>query len=266
MICQDVMDILDQLSPADYACSWDNVGLLVGRRGKEVKRILVSLDASKDVIEYGIKHHIDMLVTHHPMIFSSVKKVNESNITGEKILSLAEHGICYYAMHTNFDAVGGMAELAAGPDYMNLSDVSPVEVCENDKTQGMGRYGRLPEPMTGAQAASYVKEKFNLDFVMLYQNEAMKEKIYEKAAILPGAGKSEMEQVYHNGYELYITGDYGHHSGVDGMDMGMTVIDATHYGLEHIFIDYIVSYLKEHVDETVEVMGVDMGCPVQIVS
>lgn len=265
MRCQEVVDLLAALSPEKYACNWDNVGLLVGRRDCEIKKILVALDASKEVIEYGVQQQADLLVTHHPMIFSPVKQINEDDFTGEKILTLAEHGICYYAMHTNFDAVGGMAQLAAGPDYMNLSETGPIEFCDNENQEGMGRYGKLPSPMTAEQVCAYVKEKFCLNFVMLYQGKQQNGKVFDKIAIMPGAGKSEMQMVQQKGYELYLTGDYGHHSGMDAMDMGMTVIDATHYGLEHIFIDYIVSYLQGKVTPDVEVIAIDMGCPVKII-
>ena len=125
MKCQDIVDILDKLSPKEYACDWDNVGLLVGRKDREINKILVSLDASKEVVLYGVNQGFDMIITHHPMIFSSLKQINEDDFTAQKVLTLAEKGICYYAMHTNFDAVGGMAELAAGPGYLNLSDTSP---------------------------------------------------------------------------------------------------------------------------------------------
>lgn len=265
MKCKDIVKLLDGLSPRKYACDWDNVGLLVGRQEKEVKKIMVALDASKEVVERAVKEGVDMLVTHHPMIFSAIKQVNEEQFTSEKVLTLAEHGICYYAMHTNFDAVGGMAELAAGKQYLNLSDVSPVDMsgesCAIDG-EGMGRYGRLPKPMTAEEVAEYVKDKFGISFVLLYQSKAQKGKVFEKIAVMPGSGKSEMRQVAANGYELYLTGDFGHHDGIDAMDMGLTVIDATHYGLEHIFIAYVAAYLREQIlDGGIEIVQMDTGCP-----
>lgn len=265
MQCQDIVKLLDALSPKKYACDWDNVGLLVGRRKKEVHKILVALDASKEVISYAVENGYDMLVTHHPMIFSSVKKVNEDDFVSEKILTLAEHQISYYAMHTNFDAVGGMADLAAGPEYLNLSDTSPIDFCDVDGgTEGMGRYGKLPQLMTAKEVAELVKEKFHMDFVMLYQSKEQKDKKFDRIAVMPGAGKSEMQAVKKEGYDLYLTGDYGHHSGLDAMDMGMTVIDATHFGLEHIFIEYIENYLKEQIGDAVIINGMKQTCPVQV--
>lgn len=270
MKCQDIVERLEELSPQKYACDWDNVGLLVGRKERDVKRILVALDATKEVVEYAVNQNMDMLITHHPMIFSSVRQVNEEDFTSEKILTLAENRICYYAMHTNFDAVGGMAELAAGKEYMNLRDTKPIDICEccveqGNEMEGMGRYGILPKPMTGEEAAQYVKERFHLDFVMLYQSEAEDQRIFERIAIMPGAGKSEMQAVKRQGYDLYLTGDFGHHGGMDAMDMGMTIIDATHYGLEHIFMEYMVNYLRENLDSEIYVEAMKQECPVKII-
>lgn len=268
MKCKEIVEVLDKLSPRKYACDWDNVGLLVGRQDKEVHKIMVALDASKEIVERAAEEQTDMLITHHPMIFSAMKQVNEEQFTSEKVLTLAEHGICYYAMHTNFDAVGGMADLAAGKQYLNLSDVSPIDIASPAcamEGEGMGRYGRLPKPMLAEEVAEYVKERFGIPFVILYQSKAQKDKIFDKIAVMPGSGKSDMKQVVANGYELYLTGDYGHHEGLDAMDMGLTVIDATHYGLEHIFIAYIAKYLREKLDGCkLEIVEADMGCPARV--
>ena len=263
MKCKEIIECLEKLSPKKYACDWDNVGLLVGRKEKNVKKILTALDASTETVRAAVDQEADMLVTHHPMIFSSFKKVNEDNPTTEKILTLAEHGIAYYAMHTNFDTVGGMGELAAGPEYLNLTDSRPL-VFETDDIYGMGRGGNLPRPMTAAEVAEYVKEKFGLSFVMLYQDPSLSETIFEKMAVLPGSGKSEAELVKSLGYDLYLTGDYGHHPALDAMELGMTIIDATHYGLEHIFVPYIADYLRSNCSD-VEIIEFDSGCPVKII-
>ena len=72
MLCQDIINILDTQSPKEYALEWDNVGLLVGRRDKEVNKLLIAVDATLDVIEQAIEGGYDMIVTHHPMIFKPV--------------------------------------------------------------------------------------------------------------------------------------------------------------------------------------------------
>ena len=102
-----------------YALSWDNVGLLAGREDKEVAKIYVALDAKDEVVDEAILAGADMLVTHHPLIFSGMKQVNNQNFIGRRLVKLIQHDISYYAMHTNYD-VKGMADLAA--DYLKLEN------------------------------------------------------------------------------------------------------------------------------------------------
>ena len=90
MLCSEIVSILDKQSPPEYALDWDNVGLLVGRKNKEVKKLLLVVDATREVCEYAVENGFDMIVSHHPMIFKSVKKINDGSVLGEKILSLAE--------------------------------------------------------------------------------------------------------------------------------------------------------------------------------
>ena len=76
MIVQDIIDRLEAQSPTDAAEEWDNVGLLIGDTGKEVRKIYIALDATDDVISHAIDFGADMLITHHPLIFSGMKKSN----------------------------------------------------------------------------------------------------------------------------------------------------------------------------------------------
>ena len=73
MLCRDIIEIIEKRYPVSVALDWDNVGLLVGNPEREVKRIYVALDATPEVIEEAAKVHADMLVTHHPLIFSGMR-------------------------------------------------------------------------------------------------------------------------------------------------------------------------------------------------
>ena len=79
MLCQEIIETLEARYPGSCAMDWDNVGLLVGRRKKEVHRIYVAVDATDEVIEEAIEAQADMLVTHHPMIFSGMKQITEDD-------------------------------------------------------------------------------------------------------------------------------------------------------------------------------------------
>ena len=76
MQCDEIIRILEKKAPVEYAMGWDHVGLLVGRRNKEVRRLLLAVDVTNDVIKMAIQQHADMIVSHHPMIFGGIKKIN----------------------------------------------------------------------------------------------------------------------------------------------------------------------------------------------
>ena len=105
--CQTIVGILDELAPRSLAESWDNVGLLVGDGRKRVSRVMVCLDVTEWVIEEAVDNNVDMIISHHPMIFSGIKKVNTDTAIGRKLISLVKNDISLYCLHTNFDIVSG---------------------------------------------------------------------------------------------------------------------------------------------------------------
>lgn len=258
---QEIITLLEQLSPRENACSWDNVGLLVGHREQEIKRVLIALDATIEVVETAVKEKVDLVITHHPMIFSPVKNINDDTPCGRKILQLVEHHIAYYAMHTNFDIKGGMADLAA--QRMQLKQVAPLEVTEQTQESeiGLGCIGKAPAAMTLEQCAKQVKAQFQLADVSVY-GDLHKE--IHTIAMLPGSGKSVIMLAKEKGADVLITGDIGHHEGLDAVEAGIAVIDASHYGLEHIFCEFIKEYLQEKCQE-LDILTCDNGRPFQII-
>ena len=111
MLCREIIDVIEKAYPASYAMEWDNVGLLLGSPDRDVKKIYVALDAVDAVIEEAVKEHADMLVTHHPLIFSGMRQIRTDDFTGRRLIRLIKEDIACYAMHTNYDVLG-MAELS----------------------------------------------------------------------------------------------------------------------------------------------------------
>lgn len=262
MKCEDITEVLEKLSPVSSACDWDNVGLLVGQRNRDVRKIQLSLDATEEAVDHAVSGGADMLVTHHPMIFHGVKKINDDTALGRKILKLAAADICYYAMHTNFDIMGSMTGEASKRIGLKVdSPIEPTGYDEDKRPVGIGSEGELPDPMTVRQAAELVKEQFCLKGVMVTGDP---DRVVTRAAICPGSGKSEINRCLADGVELLITGDIGHHDALDALEEGLSIIDATHYGLEHIFTDFMYDYLTPRL-EGVEIEVYDSGCPFQYI-
>lgn len=219
MLCKDIIKIIEQDYSPRYALSWDNVGLLAGRDDKEVAKIYVALDATDEVVDEAILAGADMLVTHHPLIFSGMKQVNNQNFIGRRLVKLIQHDISYYAMHTNYD-VKGMADLAA--DYLKLENCQILDVTgenESGEPEGIGRVGEIPsasdndEQRNEISLADYceeVKKAFALDTVKVFGD--LKQKVH-RVAICPGSGKSDIDQAIAAGADVYVTGDIGHHEG-----------------------------------------------------
>lgn len=259
MLCKEVMDILEENYPADYALDWDNVGLLVGRDDKEVRRIYVALDADDETIEAAVRWKADMLVTHHPMIFSGLKRINNLDFIGARILKLVQNDISYYAMHTNYDVLG-MAELSGRK--MSLEDPEVLEVTrDGEQPEGIGRVADLASPAPLREICWSVKDRFHLGAVKVFGDM---DQPVSRIAISPGSGKSMIKAALDKKADVLITGDIDHHTGIDAVAQGLAVIDAGHYGIEHIFIEDVKEYLKEKL-EGVEVKASPVRHPFQIV-
>lgn len=231
---------LESQYPPEAAESWDNVGLLVGDDGVEVNHVFLALDLTDSTLEEAVRAGADMVITHHPMIFQGMKKINNHDFTGRKILSLIRHGIQYYAMHTNYDILG-MAELIA--DYLKLSGRQALAVTEENEQgqEGIGRVGTLPRKMSLRECGEFVKDAFSLQDVRVYGDPDM---TVERAAVCTGSGKSLIPDVLEKKAQVYITGDIDHHTGIDAVAQGLAVIDAGHYGTEYIFMEAMSKVLR----------------------
>ena len=242
MKVKELTDWLDSRYPAGMAEHWDNVGLLVGDDEAEVHHVFLALDLTEGTLEEAVSAGADMIVTHHPMIFDGQKKINNHSFTGRRILKLIRNNIQYYAMHTNYDVLG-MAELSA--DYLKLTEREVLAVTAQTEhgEEGFGRVGNLPHEMTLRECGKFVKDALALNDVKVYGDL---DKIVQKAAICTGSGKSMIPDVLAKGAEVYVTGDIDHHTGIDAVASGMTIVDAGHYGTEYIFMNAMQKVLGEN--------------------
>lgn len=240
MKCKEVIECLEKLAPRFYAQSWDNVGLLTGREDKEVDKIMLALDPTASVIQQACEWGADMLITHHPLIFSPMKAVTTRDFIGKRVYQLIRQDICYFAMHTNFDVMG-MADAVAGQLEMEECEVLETTFQEDISTKGIGRIGRLPRSMSLEECAFYIKEKCALDSIRVFGE---RERTVRRMALVPGSGKSCIRQAIEQGAEVFLTGDIGHHEGLDAMEQNLSIIDAGHFGLEKIFSSYMEEVLR----------------------
>ncbi len=249
MLCRNIIDVIERDYPTDTALEWDNVGLLAGRDDREVRHIYVALDADDETIAEAVRNGADMLVTHHPLIFGGLKRVTNQNFIGSRVIKLISHDISYYAMHTNYD-IKRMASLAF--EKLGVKKCSVLEATGADGEgveEGIGRIAEM-EPITLNRLCERVKEAFLLDTVRVF---GCRNKEIRRVAICPGSGKSVIGEAVLKSADVLISGDIGHHEGIDAVAEGMAVIDAGHYGIENIFMEDMKRYLEKRFENiTVE--------------
>lgn len=162
-------------------------------------------------------------------------------------------------MHTNYDVLG-MAKLAEDILGIEKTYVLDVTMEKDGAEEGIGRIGMLEREMTLEECCLYVKHKLKLGSVKV--NGDMKKNVH-CLAVSPGAGKSAIMPAIKKGADVLVTGDIGHHDGIDAVEQGLAVIDAGHYGTEYIFIDDMKCFLHEKLP-VLDVMSIPIVHPFQV--
>ena len=217
-----VVKVLEALYPLDYAEDWDHPGLVVGDPSWPVRRIVCAVDPRPDVVEEAIALEADLLITHHPLFFRSVHEVSGMGFRGAIVNRLISGRCGLWVGHTNADAAyRGVAQAAA--DLFGLQETRPLVPAETsdhdlhageDIQVGLGRLGRLPEPLSLVNLARRVADilpKTQMGIQVAGPESAM----VSTVAVLPGSGDSEFDAVLTAGADVYITSDLRHHPATD---------------------------------------------------
>lgn len=238
MRCAEILNIIEDRCPKAYALDWDNCGLQTGFFDKNVTTIYIALDATDEVIAAAAAENAELLITHHPLLFNGIKQIHDQDFIGRRILKLIQADMCCYAMHTNYDVVC-MGELSAR--FLHLENTRVLEVTSEDG-KGIGQYGSLNTAISLFELCEQLKHTFELQGVQVYGDVNRQ---VQRIAISPGAGNSMIPHALHKQCDVLITGDISHHTGLDAVAQGLAVIDAGHYGIEHIFIQDMAAFLSE---------------------
>ena len=226
----DILKFIDSLAPEYMKMEWDNVGLLCGYGEKEVKRVLVALDPFEHVCREAAEIGADLIVTHHPLIFTPQKAVTDSTGTGRAIMTLIENGICAINAHTNLDcAPGGVNDiLAKSVGLKNVSIIDP------EGTDCYGRpYGLLRKGETQAQPLSdflaAVKKSLGCKGLRYVDGG----KPVHKVAVGGGSCGDELEAAYRAGCDTFVTADVKYNQFWLAKELGVNMIDAGHFYTEN---------------------------------
>ncbi len=239
----DILAFMETIAPASTKMSWDNVGLLCGRKEKEVKKILVALDPFRNVIQEAIDRKADLIVTHHPLIFRNpLLAVNEDTEAGRCVLTLIEHGIAAINAHTNYDvaAEGVNAILARTLELNDISVINPEGVDSEGRPYGLLRCGTVDEISLKAFLVG-VKEKLNCDGLRYVDCG----KPVHKVAVGGGACADEMQDALAAGCDTFVTSDVKYNQFRTAYELGLNLIDAGHFHTENPAMPVLAQKLRE---------------------
>jgi len=227
----DILQYIESIAPPYMAEDWDNVGLLCGRKDREVARILVSLDPFRNVIEEAITWKADLIVTHHPLIFrDKIMALNEDTETTRNLLTLVEHRIAAINAHTNLDlAPGGINDvLAATLGLENIQIITPEGTNENGDPYGLLRCGTVAEQSL-ADFLAAVKEKLKCDGLRYVDGG----RSVRKVAVGGGSCADGMFEALAAGCDTFVTSDIKYNQFRTAFELGLNLIDAGHFHTEN---------------------------------
>ena len=218
MLLKDLLTVLDGIAPFDTAEPWDNTGLMVGDTLREVRSVLVALDPSTEVIQEAEKLGADLIITHHPLIFTPLKRIDLQESVSRRIARLIRASMALVSMHTNLDAAaGGVADELA--NRLCLKDVQPLKAL---------RIGKIEQHCElRAWAAS-------LPFEAVRIVDAGRP--VKTVCACPGSGMDYLGEAIGRGCDTLVTGDVRYHAGLDAKEAGVNVVDLGHFATEEIIV------------------------------
>ncbi len=223
MTVRELYDLFEERIPADLCEEWDNDGLMCSAdETKQLKRVLISLDVTEEVVEYAVNGGFDLIISHHPLIFRPLKSLSADNHIARKLIRLVSSDISVFSFHTRADKVrGGVNDCLAR--LIGLTDVQPLgDDC-------LGRIGRLDCEMMGLDEFSLkVKGALGADRVVV--SDAYNPVC--TVALVGGEGKSYVKDAVEAGADTFLSGSIGYNTMEEAAELGINLVEAGHYATE----------------------------------
>lgn len=232
---RDIEQYLYAWAPRELAESWDNVGLLVGDPEAEVRRVLVALDVTPQVVDEAIEKDCQLIAAHHPVMncaWNQVQTVRTDDRQGRVLTELIRHGIAAICMHTNLDAAeGGVNDQLA--KALGLTDTIPLN------EQKIGRIGTL--------SCEKPLEQFLHDVVKSLGCRGLRYRgggrPVRRVAVGGGACGEYIPQALAQGCDTFVTSDLRYNDFLD--TQGLNLIDAGHFPTEDVVCAEVVRRLQK---------------------
>ncbi len=224
----DVRNFLDEIAPFETAMDWDNSGLLLGDAQAVITGIMVALDVTPSVLEEAAGLGSNLVVSHHPVIFSPLRRLG----SGDMAYKAVRRGIHVLSAHTNLDVADWGVNHVLG-QVLGLRDAAPLA------PDGLGRIGLTQKPMWPQELAEFVKERLGCGGVRFCEG---REQI-TCLAVCGGSGGDLLDTAATQGAQAFVSADIKHDVYLKAHRLGMTLIDGGHFATENVIIKPLVEKL-----------------------
>ena len=246
MKTREVIEWLDTTFHPEYQEDYDNSGFLLGDAQSDYKGALVALDLTPAVVDEAVQLGMSLIVTHHPFIFSGVKRLTTASETGRMVMQLAKNDISVYAAHTNLDNLSwGVSGILAQKLGLKKCEVLSVK-CETPQPVGAGMVGELEEPMAVEDFLKSVKSLIGIPFIRvspLITNQSSFITV-KRVALCGGSGAEFIGDAMAARADIYLTADLKYHD-FQRPEGRMVLADIGHYESEQFAKDIIFRAISE---------------------
>ena len=237
MKIKDIIKFLEERFPLSLQEDWDNSGLQIGNIENDLTNIMISLDIDEQTIQKAKEKSCNLIINHHPFLFSSIKSIDLNEEKGKIIKDLIKNDITVFAMHTNLDiGKGGVNDNLA--KLLELKDISNLDT---NNENPMARFGYTDE-ITAYDFSKFVKEKLNCKGLILYGD---KNKKIKKVALCGGAGSDFISDAIKKDCDLIVTSDVKYHEAIDNCKK-INIVDPGHFASENHIIYMIKDLLEKN--------------------
>ena len=239
----EVTNFLEQYAPLEYQETYDNCGLIIGDANAEIKGVLITLDCIESVIDEAIATGCNLIVAHHPIIFSGLKKINGKNYIERAVIKAIKNDIAIYAIHTNLDNVhnGVSAKIADKLGLENCKVLAPKQELNSDLV-GSGIIGELNIPVDSQVFLKNLKQNMQADCVRY--TALVKDEI-KTVVVCGGSGSFLLNNAIAAKADIFITADFKYHEFFD-TENKIVIADIGHYESEQFTKDLIYDLLVKN--------------------
>ncbi|HHW32360.1 MAG TPA: Nif3-like dinuclear metal center hexameric protein [Clostridiaceae bacterium] len=238
---------MEEIAPTDLAESWDNVGLVIGSPNIVVNKVMVCLDVTSEAVRNAVDNGVNLIISHHPVIFKGLKSINFETPYGELIYNIIKNRINIYSAHTNYDYAdkGVNQQLAEALELRQIKPLMEENSCTGaySRTCELVKTGLLTSPMTMEDFILYIKDKLNVRNVKV---AGWREKAVSKVAVFCGSYDPDILEVVMNKSDVLVSGDLKYHHAIEILENKFCVVDAGHFNTEKIMVPNTVRMLREN--------------------